>query len=187
MDFFEWNKVAGGVLAAGLTVALLKVVGAAPFETEAPAKPGYQVAVTEEAPAGAATQAATPNAGPDPSIADLLKSANAEEGAKVAKRCTSCHDLSKGGQNRVGPEMWNMIDSAPATHAAGFAYSDAMKKKGESGTKWGYQELYQYLKDPKAYVPGNKMAFAGIPKPQERADLIAYLRTLSDNPPPLPK
>lgn len=185
MDFYEWNKVAGGVLAAGLTVAVLKVVAATPFEVEAPAKPGYEVAVTEETPAGPANQAAT--AAPDPSIDDLLKKANAEDGAKVAKRCTSCHDLSKGGANKVGPEMWNMIGSAPGTHAAGFAYSDAMKKKGESGTKWGYSELYQYLKDPKAFVPGNKMAFAGIPKPQERADLIAYLRTLSDNPPPLPK
>ncbi len=183
MDSFEWNKIAGGVLAALLVVALLREFGSQPFEVESPHTRAYPVAVEEAAQAAPVTEAA---AGPEKNIVELLATASAEEGAKIAKKCTSCHAFEKGAASKVGPAMWGVVGSTVAARAAGFGYSDALKAKGATGATWGYAELYAWLKDPKAYIAGNKMAFAGIAKPEERAHVIAYLRTLADSPVPLP-
>lgn len=184
MDSFEWNKIAGGVLAALIIVVLLREFGAAPYEVEAPHTRAYPVQVTEAAAPAAAE--AGEAAGADKDVKVLLQTASAEAGAAVAKKCTSCHDLAKGGASKVGPAMWGVVGSVIGARAAGFGYSEAVKAKGAAGGVWGYEELFAWLKDPKAFIPGNKMAFAGISKAEERANLIAYLRTLHDNPPPLP-
>jgi len=109
----------------------------------------------------------------------LLASGDAEAGKKVANKCTSCHSFEKGGPNRVGPNLYGII-GAKVAHADGFKYSEAIANHGGN---WGYEELFQYIHNPKKYIPGNRMAFVGVKDEKELANLIAYLRSLHDNPP----
>lgn len=103
--------------------------------------------------------------------------ANAERGAKVAAKCKACHTFDQGGPNRTGPNLWN-IAGAPIAHAAGFSYSSAMLAKKPEFGSWTDAHLDAYLENPKEVVPGTKMQFNGVRKPEERADLIAWLKTL---------
>ncbi len=183
MDSFEWNKIAGGVLAALLVVVFLHAFGSRPFEVEGPHTRAYPVAVPEAASAEAAAPA---ESGPQKSIGELLASASVDEGAKITKKCVSCHAFEKGAAAKVGPALWGVVGSAIGSHMAGFGYSDALKAKGASGGVWGFEELFAWLTDPKAFIKGNKMAFAGLAKAEERANVIAYLRSLSDSPVALP-
>jgi cytochrome c len=119
-------------------------------------------------------------------VAEVMKAlpqAKAENGKDTFKRCLQCHTSEKGGPNRIGPNLWGIVGRPRASHA-GFPYSEAMKSHPGD---WSFEELAKYLHDPKADIPGNKMAFAGVKDNGELADLLAYLRTLNDNPPPLPK
>jgi len=145
---------------------------------EADAAPETQQAA---APAAAAPAAAAPDVTP---IADRLKTADVTAGEKTSKVCTACHSFADTGANKVGPGLWEVVNRKPGTHE-GFKYSPAMVTFGESHT-WDYATLDIYLTNPKTEVPGNKMAFAGVKKPEDRANLIAYLRSLSANPAPLP-
>lgn len=149
-----------------------------------------EAAATGETASGATTEAATTAAAsgeqtasiPPSALPELLKTADAEAGKQVAKKCTACHSFDKGGANKVGPNLWDIVGAKQA-HMEDFAYSDAIKNLGG---EWSYEALDQYLTSPKTYAPGTKMAFAGLKKPEDRAALIAYLRTLSDSPKPLP-
>jgi cytochrome c len=144
-----------------------------------PAKPGYEVAVVEQPAAGAAQAAAQP----EEPIETLLAKADPQKGANSAKKCLVCHTFEKGGPNKVGPDLWGVVGRKRGGHE-GFAYSTAMKAKpGE----WTFEELNKFLADPRGYIPGTSMAFLGLSKPSERADVITYLNTLADNPKPLPK
>jgi cytochrome c len=152
-------------------------------ETTAPAAPEQPAAGTAEQPAPADTGqqvAATPPGG---GIAELLKSADPAAGAKVAAKCKACHGFDKGGPNKVGPNLWDIVGNKQAHLGDGFKYSDALKGLGG---EWSYDALDRFLTAPKAYVPGTKMVFPGLKKPEDRAAVIAYLRTLSDSPKPLP-
>jgi cytochrome c len=117
-------------------------------------------------------------------IGTLMQNANFDKGKSSAKKCIACHSFEKGGANKVGPNLWNVVGNKKAHLGNSFNYSKAMLEKGGN---WGYEELFTYLKNPKAYIKGTRMAFAGISKPQEVADLISYLRSMSDNPASLPK
>lgn len=180
MDSFELNKIAGAVLGTCLFLLSINMLSGAIFHAKKPEKPGYEVAAAEPAAAGGAAQAAV---GPVDPIEVRLASASAEKGANAAKKCIACHDLSKGGPNKVGPNLWNIV-GAPHAHIAGFAYSTPMKAK--SAEPWDYEDINHFIASPRTYLPGTKMSFAGIARPSERADIIAYLRSLSDNPAPLP-
>ena len=103
--------------------------------------------------------------------------------AIAAKECGACHTFEKGGPNRVGPNLWGIVDRARASEA-GFNYSAAMKAKGG---KWTYDELSKFLTNPRGYIQGTAMTFAGLARDTQRADVISYLRTLADSPVPLPK
>ncbi|MFQ5785780.1 MAG: c-type cytochrome [Alphaproteobacteria bacterium] len=133
-----------------------------------------EASTTEQAPA---TEAAAPSP-----LSLLLAAADPENGRKIARKCAVCHDLSPAARKKVGPGLWGIVGAPRAAHE-GFKYSAAFSAL--DGT-WSYQELDAFLAKPKAYVPGTKMAFAGLKSPEDRADLIAFLRTLSDNPTPLP-
>jgi cytochrome c len=180
-DSFELNKIAGAVLGTLLVTFGLSQLASVIYEPHHPEKPAFSVPVAEQAAPPA--QGAAAAGAPAKPIAELLKTANADKGQAVAKACAACHDLTKASTNKVGPGLWNVVDRPIASHP-GFAYSDAMKAK--SGEKWTYDHLNGFIANPKGYIPGTKMTFAGIPRDDQRADVIAYLRTLSDNPPPLP-
>ena len=181
MDSFEWNKIAGAVLFALLLTFGLGIFSNIIFESEAPEPPGYVIAVaTEEgAPGGGEKPAAQP-------IAVLLASADAKKGEASAKKCGVCHDFTQGGPNKVGPNLYGVVNRPIASHD-GYEYDDAMKKFAQEANTWTFEHLNTFLHDPKGTVPGTKMAFAGLPNDSERANVIAYLRTLSDNPAPLPE
>ena len=147
-----------------------------PHELE---EPVYRVeAAATEAGGGEAAPAAGSAA--DRRAAGLGQRRERREGAK---KCAACHSFDKGGANKVGPDLWGVVNRPIASHE-GFSYSEALA--GKSGDAWDYDHLNEFLTSPKAYAPGTKMSFAGISKDTERADVIAYLRTLADEPAPLP-
>ncbi|WP_323130869.1 cytochrome c family protein [Sinorhizobium medicae] len=120
-------------------------------------------------------------------IGPLLASADAPAGEAVFKKCASCHTVEKGGPNKVGPNLWDIVNRPIASHE-GFSYSAGMQTFSEGGkVVWDYDHLSYFLEAPKKHVPGTAMGFAGLKKTDERANLIAWLREHSDNPAPLPE
>lgn len=113
---------------------------------------------------------------------ELLRTASADDGAKVFGKCKACHGVEKGGPNKVGPNLWNIV-GGPKGQAEGFAYSGTLAGMGGS---WDYDDLNEFLLNPKGYVAGTKMSFAGLKKAGDRAAVIVYLRENTDSPPPLP-
>ncbi|QND58434.1 c-type cytochrome [Mesorhizobium huakuii] len=181
MDSNEVNKLLAGLLGTVFVVFSVGLVSDALFASPAPEKPGFAIEVTEPAEGGPAAPAA--EAKP---IADLLQTANVEAGAAVFKKCQACHSGEKGGPNKVGPDLWDLVDRPVAEHE-GFAYSAGMKEFSKGGSeKWTYDNINHFITSPKKFVKGTAMGFAGLPKDEDRANVIAYLRTLSDSPKPLP-
>ena len=178
MDSFELNKIIGAILGTCILLLVTSFAAGAIFSPKLPEKPGFEIAVKEEAHEGGAKEAAAPS---EP-IEKLLQTASVEKGAAAAKKCAACHTFEKGGPNRVGPNLFGIVERARATEA-GFNYSAAMKGKGG---KWTYDDLNKFISNPKGFIPGTAMGFAGIPKDSERADVIDYLHTLADTPVPLP-
>ncbi|MEM1317893.1 MAG: cytochrome c family protein, partial [Pseudomonadota bacterium] len=117
-------------------------------------------------------------------VMPMLASMSPEDGEGVARKCAACHNFDKGSANKVGPQLWDIVNR-PIASVEGFGYSGALQTYGE-GKVWSYEELNGFLWKPKTHVPGTSMGFAGIKKVEERAELIAWMRTLSDNPAEMP-
>lgn len=179
IDAYTLNKIAGWVLFTFLLVFGLNEMANILYHAERPERPGMEVVVAEQEPA--AGEEAAAEAKP---IATLLANANAEAGQAAARACQACHTFEQGAANRVGPNLWNILGK-PIASVEGFAYSDALKSK--SGETWTYETLSQFIQNPRQYAPGTKMTYGGMRRDDQRADLIAYLRTLSDSPQPLPE
>src|SRR6266566_599841 len=173
MDSFELNKIIGAVLASCLVLLVTNFTADALFSPQMPAKPGFEIAV-KETEGGAKEAAAAPSA----PIEKLLQTASIEKGAAAAKKCQACHTFAKGDKNGVGPNLYAVVGDKKG-EGRGFNFSAAMKGKG--GT-WTIDDLNQFINNPKGFVPGTAMGFAGIQKDSERADVIAYLNSLADNP-----
>ncbi len=178
MNSHEINKILGALLGTCLALLVVHIASGSIFSTPAPAKPGYEIAVKQKAPAKS-----EPDKAAEQPIENLLAAASAEHGAQVAKQCGTCHNFQEGQGPKVGPDLYDIVGRQVAS-VSGFNYSAALKAKG--GT-WTFDELNKWLTDPRADVPGTAMTFAGIANDKQRADVIAYLDTLSKTPVPLPK
>jgi cytochrome c len=178
MSSFEFNKLAAGVLVALIVWMVTGIVAEELVPSEKPAKDAYTIA--EAAAPAAAPEGAAPAASekPAPIPADLLAKADATAGEAIAKKCAACHTFDKGGPNRVGPNLYGVI-GRPRASVDGFTYSDAVKKLGGN---WQPQDIAAFIFNPKAYAPGTKMGFAGLPKPEDRANVLAFLNKQSDKP-----
>jgi cytochrome c len=169
------NTIAGWVLGAGIVALGASIVTGEMFHSERPEKMGYPIEGVEEE-GGAGAEAEQP-------IAMFLASADPSKGEGVFKKCAACHTATQGGANGLGPNLWGTLGKPIAGHA-GFAYSDALKSKG--GT-WDWETMSQWLKSPKSFAPGTKMTFAGLSKPEDRANLLVWLNAQGSNlplPPP---
>lgn len=179
MKHYRLNQIAMAVLGALLLFFGAKTLINIAYEEHEPEQPGYVVPGTEEHPGGEVKPA-----GGDP-LATLLASADPTRGADVAKKCAICHNFDKGGPNMIGPNLYGVLGRKVASHE-GYEYSDALKAKGDE--TWEYEKINHMIENPGAYVPGTKMAlFPGLPDAKQRADVLAFLRTKNDNPPPLPE
>lgn len=183
MDSFEVTKIVGGLLAAVFVIFTVSIVSDAIFESPAPEQEGFVIAAAEAESNGG--EEAKEEAAPEP-IGPLLASADVAAGEKAFKKCAACHTVDDGGANKVGPNLWDIVNRPVAGHE-GFSYSAAMKEFAQGGaTVWDYDHLSEFLAAPKKYIKGTAMGFAGVKKIEERADLIAYLRSLATEPAPLP-
>jgi len=179
MDSFELNKILGAILGTCLGMLAVNIAAGAIFAPAKPAKPGYEIAVPEQKPG----EQAKPAEQEQKSIEQLLANADPGRGENSAKKCAACHTFNKGGRNLVGPNLWGIV-GRPKASEAGFNYSAALKAKGGN---WTIDDLNQFISNPRGFVPGTNMTFAGVQRGSERADVISYLNSLSDNPAPLPK
>lgn len=175
------NMGVGALLGTVFVLMSVSIASEGIFHSGAPEKEGFAIVAEETGGEAAGGEAAA-----TVPIATLLATADATAGETAFKKCASCHTSEKGGPNKVGPGLWDIVNRPVASHE-GFSYSAGMTTFSE-GQKvvWDYDHLSYFLEAPKKHVPGTAMGFAGLKKNDERANLIAYLRTLSDNPAPLP-
>ncbi len=177
MDSLKYNKIAAGVLCAGLLIMLFSKIGNILISPTKLSKNAYPIQVDKTLAQSSKVDSKTLV---EPILA-LLSGANLEAGEKIAKKCTACHSFNSGGGNRVGPNLYNIVNKIIGQ--ADFGYSKAFKSlKGQ----WSYEELNKFLYKPNQYVKGTKMNFVGLKKVNDRANLVAWLRAQSDTPEPLP-
>lgn len=188
MDGFEINKILGAFFGALLLVLGINEVTKILYHVDEPTQKGYVVEGVAEEPTTGTTSGTTTGGGEPvvetlPDFGSVLANADLALGEQIAKKCTQCHTWNQGGPNKIGPNLYGIVGNIHAHLGDGFAYSTAMR---ETPGVWDYESLDHYLKNPRAYLPGTKMAFAGLRKSEERIALIAFMRTWSDSPLPLP-
>ena len=180
MDLFVWNKIAGAVLGAAIFVLIARLGADSLFEVETLERPAYIVEGVGET--------ATPDvqlAAPDPELPDFssaIEEASIETGRTLSAPCAICHNWEDGGGHLIGPNLYDVVGRQKGI-AAGFAYSPAIQN---IGGEWTYADLFAFLEQPAVFAPGTTMAFVGISNPQDRLDLIAYMRSWSADAAPLP-
>ncbi|MGD9805353.1 MAG: cytochrome c family protein [Hyphomicrobiaceae bacterium] len=184
MDSFEFNKIAGGVLSALLFMfGMPELYGMVRGHGDNHgAKMGFELPMPKDTGGQGGAAGPAEDAFSFEKVAAALPKATADAGKDVFKVCTQCHTAEKGGANKLGPNLYGIVDRDIGKHA-GFTYSPAVAEKGG---KWTWDHLAAYIHDPKSYIPGNRMSYAGVKDVAELADLLAYLRTLSDSPVALP-
>ncbi|HXS39883.1 MAG TPA: cytochrome c family protein [Stellaceae bacterium] len=177
---FEANKIAGAILAAMILAMVSGLVANMLVHPQPLQKPAYAVAGGEET---AETSTSSAPKGPEP-IAPLIAAADAKAGEEKAKLCVTCHTFTKGGPNKIGPNLYGIVGDQIAHDRNGFAFSEALTDKGK-GQTWTLANLNDWLYKPQSFARGTKMTFIGLPKAQDRANVVAYLNSLSDSPKPL--
>ncbi len=180
----ELNKILGGVLSAILVVLLVGFFAEIVFHEDELSEPAYVVVLPEEDDAAEEEEVAEEETAVM-LLASLDMDALVKDGEKVAKKCAACHSFDNGGPTKVGPNLWNIMN-AKIGHVDGYAYSDVLAGHHDAGDLWNYENMDGFLHKPKEWAPGTKMGFAGLKKTEDRAAIIAYLRSLSDAPVELP-
>ncbi|MGO1119802.1 c-type cytochrome [Rhodovibrionaceae bacterium A322] len=176
----EFNKIAAAVLTAGITLMVANFVAELLVHPSLPDENAFPITVADET--GNSDSGAPKEEAAEIDLVALLNAGDAAKGEKLAKKCTACHSFDSGGPNKVGPGLYNVV-GAKIGGKSGYSYSNALS--GKSSDTWNYKNLYDFLSKPKDFAPGTKMSFAGLKKPPQAADMIAYLRKQSDNPPPV--
>ncbi|MBE7218582.1 MAG: cytochrome c family protein [Caulobacteraceae bacterium] len=179
-DDLRWNKLFGAILGTALFMMILGVGSQMFFAPKVAAKPGDQIAIQETSSEGGDSKPDVP-----PDWGTVLKTADVSAGQTVSTKCQSCHNFANGGPNQTGPNLWGVIGRPPASHP-GFAYSSAMQDFGKKTPVWDYNHIYMFLAGPQNYISGTKMTFVGLKKPEDRINLIAWLRQQSSSPVPIP-
>jgi cytochrome c len=170
----RFNTIAGWVLFAGIVALGSSIVAGEVFHSERPEEMGYPIEGVEVEGEGGADA--------EKPIAFYLASADASKGQQVFNKCTACHTVDKGGPAQLGPNLWGIM-GAPIGKRPGFAFSPALSGKGGN---WDWESMSAWLKSPKAFANGTKMTFAGLGKPEDRANVMAFLNSKSDSPLPVP-
>ncbi|HEU4705012.1 MAG TPA: cytochrome c family protein [Sphingomicrobium sp.] len=169
----RFTTISGWVLFAGIIALGSSIVTGEVFHSERPETMGYPIEGVEIE--GAEGEAEKP-------IAFYLAAADAAKGEQVFKKCAACHNADPGGANALGPALYGVMGNPVAGHP-GFAYSDALKSKGGS---WDWETMSAWLANPKKFAPGTKMTFAGLGKPEDRANVMAFLNSRDGSPLPVP-
>ncbi|MGH7093002.1 MAG: c-type cytochrome [Stellaceae bacterium] len=174
MPSFEWNKIIASVLTAIIVAMVVGILSNFAIHPEHLTKLAY----TPPGAAGGApppTEASSKPAGPPP-IAPFMAKADLKHGEQVAKVCEQCHTFQKGGPNKIGPNLFGVVANENIASVPGYTFSSALLK--DKGEKWDPEKLNIWLQHPQHFAPGTKMTFAGLPREQDRADVIAYLQSL---------
>ena len=180
MDSFEINKIVAAVLLVALLVIGIGKLSNVIFYVEKPKTPGY--AVEAEQVSTNNTQSTIETTEEKIDIAALMAMGNVNDGEKIFKKCAACHSIIKGGANKIGPALYNVVGRKVGS-VDDYKYSKALN---EYKKDWTFEELNGYLIKPAKWIKGTKMAFAGLRREQDRASVIKYLNQNSDNPLPLP-
>ena len=181
MDSFELNKIIGAILGTLLFIMGAGFIAEAIYHPIEGRGPGYEL------PEPDATGVAAGPAEPEPElpIGTLLASANIDQGAQAVSKCRGCHNFEDGAPNKQGPGLYDVVGRVIGSHE-GFSYSTDLAAMAGAGETWTYEHLNDFLLAPKGFAPGTKMNFGGLKNPAERANVIAYLSTLSASPLPFP-
>jgi cytochrome c len=173
MPSFEWNKIIASVLTAMIVAMVSGILAGELVRPKSLEKPVFMPAGAEQVATAPAQEAAA--AGPAP-IEPLLAKADPKKGEQLAKVCLQCHTFQQGQPNKIGPNLWNVVGQPMGEDRGGYQFSSAME--GHKGDKWDPDELNKWLWRPQSLIKGTKMTFAGMPKAEDRADVIAFLQTL---------
>tara|TARA_B100000767_G_C19480164_1_gene415846 strand:+ start:51 stop:590 length:540 start_codon:yes stop_codon:yes gene_type:complete len=179
MDSFELNKIVAAILMVALLLIGLGKLSNIIFHVDKPTTPGYAVEVQQTTTASATTESVVEE---KIDITALMAMGDVTAGEKIFKKCAACHSIVKGGKNKIGPALYNVV-GRKVGEIANYKYSKALAAYNK---EWNFEELNGFLKKPSKYIKGTKMAYAGLRKEKDRASIIKYLNQNSDNPLPLP-
>ena len=179
MDSFEINKIVAAILMVALLVIGLGKLSKIIFYVEKPETPGFAVEVEKLASASTVTKNSVEE---KIDISSLMAMGDVLAGEKIFKKCAACHSIAKGGKNKIGPALYNVV-GRKIGEVADYKYSKALAAYGK---EWNFEELNGFLIKPAKWIKGTKMAYAGLRKEKDRASVIKYLNQNSDNPLPLP-